>query len=613
MTRATTATGAVFLLINVALGAGGKLAPVAISYQLPADGPLPKTYRVTLAITAADNPDWIVSQFAAGVARTVTADNGGKFSEVWDGLDDNFMPVPPGEYGVKGIYMPAEVWAPDGQPHTLRAKLHGGPFALTPKPGAGEIGPFIEGDPVGQGMGDVDVGPDGVAVFYWQFLENGRNPYPVDLTRPLGPGQLHSGFGSGGTGGGNHVATDGKTVWAVAPDDDLVRTSAGEAAFLYPPFLFRADEKPFGRDDMIRRNVTLTAGRVTGLAAWRPNESGPAWLFVAERGKMVLVAKHPHSGHGLFVESPDQRLNVLRVLDGDTAAEISRLPVVEPAALTVAGGRLHLLENRDGAWTVRHAALCISEASSRIRENSEAAAVAGSRETPPNSHEFGYAQGQAALRPDGRLDPAAWSVPVPLAGLQGPQDWDSGLFVDTLMLTTGGRNHEAASVYDSPGEFFSGGAHEAGGKVYLRWGKTSPLLFEIEGWTARHGIRTVTGLPEKVAITAAQIASPPELALQIRGGAGAAKVAAFQPLPGAGPALDGSRAGWEGCAPVIFGDDAARIEVRCGYSRRKTYRRVPDRACFSRTISSEPQSRGQGSFLALPHLHEKSPAPCRCP
>ena len=42
----------------------------------------------------------------------------------------------------------------------------------------------------------------------------------------------------------------------------------------------------------------------------------------------------------------------------------------------------------------------------------------------------------------------------------------------------------------------------------------------------------LTTLPEKIAITGAQIASPPELALQIRGGAGAARIAHFQPMPG---------------------------------------------------------------------------------
>src|SRR5689334_2512568 len=69
---------------------------VPVSYQLP--NTPGETYRVTLAVVDPKNPDWIVSQFAAGVARTVTKENGGKFAETWDGLDDNFMPVPPGEY-----------------------------------------------------------------------------------------------------------------------------------------------------------------------------------------------------------------------------------------------------------------------------------------------------------------------------------------------------------------------------------------------------------------------------------------------------------------------------------------------------------------------------------
>jgi hypothetical protein len=210
------------LFASLAYSASAETVPATVSYTLPTDGPLPRTWRVTLAITAPDNPDWIVSTFVAGEPRTVTEENQGRFTETWDGLDDNFMPVPPGEYGVKGIYMPSEIWAPDGKQHTLRAKLHSSPFTLAPKPGVGETGPFIWGDPISTAMGDVAVGPDGIAVFYWNFLENGNNPYRVDLTQPLGHGQLLGGFGSGGTGGGDYVATDGQTVWALAPTDDLV-------------------------------------------------------------------------------------------------------------------------------------------------------------------------------------------------------------------------------------------------------------------------------------------------------------------------------------------------------------------------------------------------------
>jgi hypothetical protein len=66
-----------------------------ISYQLPATGPLPQTYRVTLAIVDAKNPNFIISEFASGVVRTVTAKNGGKFTERWDGLDDKaFIRLP---------------------------------------------------------------------------------------------------------------------------------------------------------------------------------------------------------------------------------------------------------------------------------------------------------------------------------------------------------------------------------------------------------------------------------------------------------------------------------------------------------------------------------------
>jgi flagellar hook assembly protein FlgD len=73
---------------------------VPVWYELPTDEPLPQTYRVTLAITDPRNSDWVVSTLVAGEPRTVTAENQGRFTKTWDGLDENFMPVPPGKYGV---------------------------------------------------------------------------------------------------------------------------------------------------------------------------------------------------------------------------------------------------------------------------------------------------------------------------------------------------------------------------------------------------------------------------------------------------------------------------------------------------------------------------------
>src|SRR5438309_1292688 len=106
---------------------------VSVNYELPIDQ-LPRTYRVTLAIVDAKNPDWIISQFACGVARTVTAENGGKFSETWDGLDDNFMPVPPGDYAVRGIFMPARQWQVDGEWHSITPRFHSGASPWLPSP-----------------------------------------------------------------------------------------------------------------------------------------------------------------------------------------------------------------------------------------------------------------------------------------------------------------------------------------------------------------------------------------------------------------------------------------------------------------------------------------------
>ena len=893
-------------------------APATVSYALPTDGPLPKTYRVTLAITAPDDPDWVVSTFVSGAPRTVTAENKGTFTETWDGLDDNFMPVPPGDYGVKGIFMPAEVWQPDGKFHSLRANYLGGPNALMPKRGLREQGPFIKGDQCAPGMGDIAVGPDGVAIFYWKFLENAENAYRVDLNLPLGPEQLLGGFGSGGTGGGDYATTDGRTVWCVAPSDALVHLDGWEGRFIYPPFLYRADQKPFGSDNMIRRNVTLTAGLVTGLAAWRPDASSTALLFVAERGRMVVVDKY--NNLDIYAESPKERVNLLRVLNGDTAVELSRVPVAEPTALVVANDRLYLLEKRDGGFTVRHGKppadgkldavtwtkplpltglrdprdlavdslgnyyvadaainhiLCfaadgklertlgrlerqpeggydsnsfmepirvvcwrdnagterllvaesggpgrvgewtpdgkllrdwgyslsanngfavdpespehfylpganntflryrvdyasgawtlekvwhdvdttgltypeiINHAGRKylafkrlgeganlwlfagdrllpsagiIREvkkgspkttfftwhdangNGEidaderrplemprgldrywgdyrqndlgllvprgatqdlyrlpvkeldphgnpvhgdwekvltdeiyAAKAAGTatairggneavsayngdwgsaRQTPAGeifvnmrgggfSANHGWQQKLSRYVPNGkggfhqkwRVGRSALVVPStgevhgsihvtqPMLGLIGMidqsragvhvYDAESGLYVDTLMMP-GDANHEVVSVYGSPGEFFVGAAHEANGKVYLRWGKTLPMLFEVEGWNEAFRPQTVTGLPSSVMITAEQIAAATELALQIRGGAGAAKVARFQPQPGGGPALDGSSTGWESCEPITFGDDRAKVEVRTSYDLATLYLR----------------------------------------
>ena len=174
---------------------------VPVSYELPNNGPLPQTYRVTLAIVDAKNPAWVISQFTAGVVRTVTAENGGKFTETWNGLDDNFMPAPPGTYALKGIYMPAAKWAVDGEYHSITPRYITSADAWRAKPGEAKP-PIVVGDPVNSPLGDVDVGANGVGVFCYQYLENARNFYHADFNQPISYDQASPGFNSGGAAGG---------------------------------------------------------------------------------------------------------------------------------------------------------------------------------------------------------------------------------------------------------------------------------------------------------------------------------------------------------------------------------------------------------------------------
>ena len=185
-------------LLSTADGRGR--SGVDVRYTLPSAGPLPQTYRVTLAIIDPKNPDWILSTFLAGQPRTVTVANQGRFVEYWDGLDENFMPLPPGSYGVKGIYMTASKWAVDGEYHSVAPRFAGGPSCWLPAPQQVKTPEPFGGDPCGAPLAALDVGLNGHAVFYWNYLENGTNQPMFDLHRPIGYGQFLSAFPSGGGG-----------------------------------------------------------------------------------------------------------------------------------------------------------------------------------------------------------------------------------------------------------------------------------------------------------------------------------------------------------------------------------------------------------------------------
>jgi len=322
--------------IVAALSALAREPGVPVSYELPADGPVPKTYLVTLAIVDAKNPDWIVSTFVSGEPRTVTAENKGKFTETWNGLDENLMPVPPGSYGVKGIYAEAHQWAVDGNWHAVTPKFDGGVSAWMPPEEQWKSGEPFGGDPVGSPLRDVAVGPNGVAVFYYQYLENGKNNPMIDLNKELGIQEFLRAFPSGGAAGGTSVATDGETVWAFSADGG-------------PKYVYRADGKSFGSSPGANRaNSYLPEGWVTAMAAWKAPQGGKSYVAVAQRGRIDASEGKPPKKKPRYTESATDFVNKITIHDGGNGEIKATLSLPKPQGLAVLGDSLYAL-HADGA------------------------------------------------------------------------------------------------------------------------------------------------------------------------------------------------------------------------------------------------------------------------
>jgi hypothetical protein len=305
-----------------------------ISYQLPASGPLPQAYRVTLAIVDAKNPAFIISEFASGVVRTVTAANQGRFTEHWNGLDDNFMPVPPGTYGVKGIYMAAKPWPVDGEYHSIVPQFVTGASSWMPPVSDWKTPMPFSGDPCDFPLTSVAVGPNGHAVFYYAYLENGANNPTFDLTQPIGWGQFLRSYPSGGAGGGGVTATDGNIVWSVAHEG-------------CPDYVYRADGSPFGTGRSDRDHVYIPEGKVTAMTAWRDGRTARSFLCLTQRGRMIF------DGRNEPWESTSDFVDKVTFLNGDDGTVLAERPLRRPQGLAIRNDILYALHAaRDDQWEV---------------------------------------------------------------------------------------------------------------------------------------------------------------------------------------------------------------------------------------------------------------------
>ena len=89
----------------------------------------------------------------------------------WNGLDDNFMPVPPGNYGAVGITSPARLWAVDGKFHAITPKYVGAALPFAPSPQNDSVGFHTLGDPVWQSMSAVAVDSVSKTAVFYHYCE----------------------------------------------------------------------------------------------------------------------------------------------------------------------------------------------------------------------------------------------------------------------------------------------------------------------------------------------------------------------------------------------------------------------------------------------------------
>ena len=194
-------------------------SPVKVCFELP--GTHTGTVGVTVVATDPDDQDWIVSHLSYAQPFNVTAGAPSQGCITWDGLDENFWPVPAGSYGLKGIVTNLSFFAADKQFHALVPKFVG---AVSPVPvdinaTADKQMELVQGDATGNSFTSIGVSanfperPD-YANLYHGYLENAFNNYLLNISKPHNFSQSVARWHDAGLGGGDKTATNGHSVWS---------------------------------------------------------------------------------------------------------------------------------------------------------------------------------------------------------------------------------------------------------------------------------------------------------------------------------------------------------------------------------------------------------------
>jgi hypothetical protein len=194
--------------------------PVKICFSLPST--YTGTVGVTVAVVDKENTDWIITHACYLQPFNVTAGKQQQGCIGWDGIDENFWPVPPGTYGLKGIMTNVSYWPVDKKYHAITVEATGavGPVPIDLTAPAEKQSFFVDGDPVGSSFTSIGINTNfpgsnnTYANLYNSYLENAYNNYLVDLAKPHGSEQRVWRWHDAGIGGGMQTATNGLSVWS---------------------------------------------------------------------------------------------------------------------------------------------------------------------------------------------------------------------------------------------------------------------------------------------------------------------------------------------------------------------------------------------------------------
>ena len=321
--------------------------PVKICFELPST----KTgvVGVTVAVVDSKDPTWIITHVAYAQPFNTTAGKAQQGCVAWDGLDENFWPIPPGTYGLTGIVVPVTHWDVDNKHHALLPRYTGSvsPVPPTRNNTASKQQMLVQGDACGNSFSSVGIStnfpsrPDH-ANFYHSYLENAFNNYLLNVSMPHGEEQAVWRWHDAGIGGGKKTATNGHSVWSwttLLAGSSLYRGDVGDENVAEWGGCNASEFRAFPGINCLPAGTVVLDMEVVPGAGVAGNNSAPATAVWVLTSNANSTAFHLTAYDGYARDAPVLHSAAI------TPVAPSTHPYAAAAAMAIRNGVIHILSN----------------------------------------------------------------------------------------------------------------------------------------------------------------------------------------------------------------------------------------------------------------------------